>query len=329
MRVVVTGAGGFIGRHLVDHLIRRGRLAGPDGRPAAIEELVLFDAAPTAPPEGGRIRVTTMVGDLAEPSVPEALLTTGVASIFHLAAVLTTSAEAEFRRGLEVNVLAFIRLLERCRTALSSPRLVFASSIATFGGPLPEIVDDDWPQTPTTSYGTHKVIAERLIDDYSRRGLVDGRALRLPVVLIRPDAGPLTARRPVSDLVAAIPRDILLGREAVSPLPAALRVPVCSAAAAAKALADLHDVPGEALGHPRALNLPSLTVSVADMAEAARRAAPRGGGIAYAVDPAIERIVAGWPPGFRSARASRLGIAGDGDFAAICAHFLADRDGRR
>jgi len=328
MRVLVTGAAGFVGIHVTRALLARGRLVDAAGNERPIGELVLADAVPPSVdaayrPQGrAAVRLRAEVGDLREPAFLARLVGERVDSVFHLAATLTIEAETDFARGLEVNLHALMRLLELCRTQQQTPKLVFPSSIAAFGGELPRTVDDSVAQTPQTSYGTHKSIAERLISDYARHGFVDGRALRLPVVLIRPGA-PVAA---VSDRIAAIVREPLYGRDVVCPLAAGTRIPVSSARRVAAAMLAIHDLPCGAFGATRAMNLPSLTVSVGDMVESMRRCAGARllRDVRFDPDAALQAIVDGWPEAFVSERATRNGIRADDDFDEIVRGFITD-----
>lgn len=324
MRVVITGAAGFIGTHLSAELLARGRLCGTGDRAQALDELVLVDRVAARPPANpGGVRIDTLAGDLCDPALLERVFAPGVDSVFALAATLTSEAETDFPKGLAVNVHAPMRLLEACRAQARAPRLVFTSSIAAFGGPLPETVDDSVARTPQTSYGTHKAIVELLLDDYARHGFVDARALRLPVVLIRPAAALPT----VSDRIAAIVREPLLGRDVVCPLAPDTLIPVASAARVAQALLDVHDLPAAALGHTRAMNLPSLSIRIADMAAALERYARdrRLGRIVWQPDARLQAVVDGWPHRFVSRQASRLGIAADASFGEIVDTFLREQ----
>jgi D-erythronate 2-dehydrogenase len=320
MRVLVTGAGGFIGSQLVRALLARGTLGG---RP--LSSLVLADAAPVSLRHDGPIAIRTECGDVSDGAFIRQLLEGGVDSIFPLAATLTTEAEADFGKGLRVNVLALVHLLEFLRTLGQRPRLVFASSIAAFGGALPDTVDDSVAHVPQTSYGTHKAIAELLINDYSRHGLIDGRALRLPVVLTRPGA-PSPA---VSDRVAAIVREPLMGRDLACPFDPATRMPVASVQRVAQALVALHDLPAAAFGDSRAMNLPALSVTVAEMLASVERL--RGtrtlGKVTFAPDARLQAIVDGWPKRFVSERASRHGLRADTSFDEVIRSFLESQEG--
>lgn len=177
MRVLITGAAGFIGSHLRSALLARGQLNDASGKPQGISELIVADTVPIAcAAAGANFPIRTETGDVCDPAFLRRLVGSGVDSVFHLAAMLTSDAETNFARGLQVNVHALMQLLEICRTQARAPRLVYTSSITAFGGPLPKTVDDAVAQTPQTSYGTHKAMAELLLNDYSRHGFIDARA---------------------------------------------------------------------------------------------------------------------------------------------------------
>jgi len=324
MRVLVLGAAGFIAGNLVKSLSTRKALA-LRGEPAqSLGELVLADSRPVPPvavPSGIAIRIEQ--GDVRDAAFLDGLFDEDFDCVFHLAATLTLDAESDFAQGLEVNLLSLVRLLERCRLQQRTPSLAFASSISAFGGELPEVVDDGVAQTPETSYGCHKAIAELLISDYSRRGFIDGRALRLPIVLTHP--GPASAS--VSDRIASLIRDPLNGRDATCPLDPRTRFPVASARSVVKAMLALLALPADAFAASRALNLPSLSVTPAAIEAAVLRAGDAGKGlgtIAWEPDAQVQRIVQAWPRGFTSARALALGIEGDASLDAIVASYVED-----
>ena len=318
MNVLVTGAAGFIGSQVVSALLGRGELGG---RP--IRRLILADAAPRRPPPApASIALRTETGDIADGRFAHALVREGVDAVFALAATLTSDAEADFGKGLRVNVLALIQLLELLRTLDQPPaRFVFPSSIATFGGTLPGTVEDDVLQRPQTSYGAHKAIAEHLINDYTRKGFIDGRALRLPVVIVRP--GPPS--QVVSDRVAALIREPLLGHDVACPFRPESRMPVASVRRVADALLRLHDLPGDAFGDTRAMNLPSLSVTVGEIVESVQRvgAGRRLGRVTYAPEARLQAIMDGWPDRFVSARATAHGIGADASIDEIVRDFMA------
>jgi nucleoside-diphosphate-sugar epimerase len=322
MRVVITGGGGFLGRRLALRLLERGGLAGPGGGEAAIDELVLFDNAPPALPlpEDPRIRLVT--GDIADAATVRHLIAPGTASVFHLAAVVSGQAEADTGLGYRVNLDGTRAVLDACRGLGSAPRLVFASSLAVYGGALPPAVGDDTALTPQTSYGAQKAIGELLVNDYSRKGFVDGRALRLPTVVVRPGR----PNRAASTFASSMIREPLAGQDAVCPVSADTVMALLSPRRVIAGLEHAHDLPAEAFGASRSLQLPGFSVSVGDMAAAVRRA---GGAAAYArirwqPDPAIQAIVSGWPRALATPRAAALGFAADPGIDAVVAAFIED-----
>ncbi|WP_424812923.1 NAD-dependent epimerase/dehydratase family protein [Roseococcus sp. YIM B11640] len=310
MRILITGAAGFIGRRLTRELRVQGRLCG---RP--LGELVLVDIVPPPDAEG----CTIATGSIGDADFLQGLFAgPGYDVVFHLAASLTQEAERDMAHGLAVNIEGMLRLLGHLRAQHPPARLVFASSIAAFGGVLPDVVGDDTPRLPRTSYGTQKAIAELLLADHARQGVIDARALRLPIVVIRPGA-PSPA---VSDQVAAILREPLNGRDVVCGLRPETRLPLASVGRVARSLRLMAEVPGEALPDTRAINQPALTVSVAEMV-AALDAHHAMDHVSWRPDPALQAVVDSWPRGFRSATAERLGIQADTGLDAIIEDYLS------
>lgn len=321
MRVLVTGAGGFLGRRLVSALLRQGTLP-VDGEARPISELVLADRGPMADADHPSIPVRTEPGDLADAAFCTRLTAQRFDAIFHLAAMLTLDAERDPEAAYATHIAPARRLV----AGPGRPRLVFASSIAVFGGSLPAVVTEALPPCPQTTYGTHKAMIELLLADASRHGAVDARSLRLPIVLVRPGASTPT----ISDAVAALVREPLAGRETTCPFWPDAPLPVISAGAVVRSLLALHDVPEAALPPGRVVNLPALGVTPADMVAAvARRAgAAAAASVRFAPDPAIQAVVDGWPKRFLSLHAARLGLAPDADFDAVIADHLNHRGGR-
>ena len=222
MRIVITGGAGFLGTRLARALLARGTLTDTRGDEREIREIVLLDLV--AAPDLGDKRVRSIAGDLADPAVIERALTPDTASVFHLAAVVSGQAEADFDLGMRVNVDATRLLLERCRRLAAPPKFVFTSSLAVFGGSLPDPVPDDAPLMPQTSYGAQKAIGEYLVYDMTRKGMLDGRSLRLPTVTVRPGK----PNKAASSFASGIIREPLAGVDAPCPVAPTTRMWVTS-----------------------------------------------------------------------------------------------------
>lgn len=320
MRIVITGGAGFLGSRLARKLLARGTLTDASGRVREIDSLVLLDVAPPAGFDDRR--VTSIAGDLADPAVIARAVTDDTDSVFHLAAVVSGQAEADFDIGMRVNLDATRALLERCRTLRAPPKFVFTSSLAVFGGPLPEPVPDNAPVTPQASYGAQKAIGEFLVYDMTRKGFVDGRSLRLPTVTVRPGK----PNKAASSFASGIIREPLAGVDASCPVAPATRMWVQSPRAVIDNLVVGHEAPASAFTHTRSINVPGISVSVGDMVAALRQVA--GDAVADRVrwnfDPAIDRIVSTWPATFAPVLGPSLGMRGDAAFADIVRAYIAD-----
>ena len=320
MNVVITGAAGFLGQRLARKLLARDALSAPDGAPAPIDRLVLLDVVP--PPDLGDRRVRVVTGDLADASIVRDAIDADVGSVFHLAAVVSGQAEADFDLGMRVNLDASRLVLDACRANGNAPRVLFTSSVAVYGGELPPLVDDATALTPQSSYGAEKAIAELLLADYTRKGFVDGRVARLPTVSVRPGR----PNQAASSFASGIIREPLNGESAVCPVGPDLRLWLLSPRRAIDCLIDLHEIPADALGRARSVNLPGVSVSVAQMVEALRAVAGDAAArrIRWERDPVIERIVGSWPAAWDTTRATSLGLRGDADFEAIVRAYVED-----
>ncbi|ACR30933.1 D-erythronate dehydrogenase [Burkholderia glumae] len=323
MKVLITGGAGFLGRRLATRLLARGELAGPGGRPEPIDELLLLDVAQAAGFDDAR--VTTRVGDIADRTVLERAIDTRTGAIFHLAAIVSGQAEADFELGMRINLDASRTLLEVCRALGHRPRVVFTSSVAVYGGALPQIVQDDTALNPQSSYGTQKAIAELLLCDYTRRGFVDGRVLRLPTISVRPGRPNAAA----SSFASGIIREPLNGVESVCPVPLDTRLWLLSPRRAIDALVAGCELDGEQLGSRRIVNLPGISVSVGEMIDALREVAGDApvARIRHAMDPRVAAIVGSWPGRWDVSRAASLGFVGDAGFADVIRAYLEDERG--
>jgi len=320
MRIVITGGAGFLGTRLARKLLERGSLVDAAGTSRPLRELVLLDMTAAAVDDQ---RVTAVAGDLADPAVIERVVTADTDSIFHLAAVVSGQAEAEFDTGMRVNLDATRALLERCRKLSKPPRFVFTSSLAVFGGKLPDPVPDDAPLTPQTSYGTQKAIGELLVYDMTRKGFIDGRSLRLPTVTVRPGK----PNKAASSFASGIIREPLSGIVAVCPVPPQTEIWITSPRQVIDNLIVGHDVAAAKFpGDTRSVNVPGLRISVAAMVDALRRVAgdPVAARVEWRVDPAIDRIVRTWPPNFAPRLGPALGMAADTNFDDIVRAYMAD-----
>ena len=313
MRILIIGAAGMLGRKLSERLTRDGSLGT---RP--ISELVRADIA------GGP---GVIASDLSAPDVAADLIASRPEVIVDLAAVVSGEAETNFAKGYRVNLDGAHHLLEAIRLAGAAyvPRLVFSSSIAVFGPPMPEVIPDDHPTTPATSYGTQKAIVELLVADYTRRGFLDGVALRLPTICVRPGAPNLAASGFFSNII----REPLHGRPAVLPVSPEVRQWFASPRAAVGFLIHAATMDPGDLGLQRALTMPGLSATVAEQIEALRRAA---GDDAVALihsqpDEVIARMIDGWPRGFDARRATELGFTAERDFDEIVRVYVEDEMG--
>ena len=323
MKVLITGGAGFLGRRLARVLLERGELTGSDGTARRIEELVLLDVVKGDDLENGdgRARVTHIVGDIAQRSVLECAIDAQTQAVFHLAAIVSGQAEADFDLGMRINLDASRCLLDVCRARLHRPRVVFTSSVAVYGGVLPDPVRDDTALNPQSSYGTQKAIAELLLADYTRRGFVDGRVLRLPTISVRPGRPNAAA----SSFVSGIIREPLKGEEAICPVPGDTRIWLLSPRRATDALVAGFELDEARLGGQRALNLPGISVSVDEMIAALREVAGDAAAdrIRHVHDERIAKIVASWPGGWDTSRAEQLGLRGDATFVDVIRGYLA------
>jgi len=324
MKVVITGGAGFIGLQLARRLTQLGALTGPSGRSEPIDEITCFDmVAPTQSPAGLDARTKFLAGEISDRDTVRKLFDRPDLSAFHLASVVSGGGELDFDLAMRVNLDGNLHVLESARALGSRPRVVFASSIAVFGGKnMPSHVGDDTKQVPQTTYGMTKAIGELLINDYSRKGFLDGRAARLPTVIIRPGK----PNKAASSFASGVFREPLNGVPCVLPVGYDAIMPLAGYRTIVEGFIRLHEVDGAALGEDRAVSLPSLDVSVGDMVAGLKRVAGNRhlGEITVERDPVIERIVASWPIGTKFDRALKLGLPKDPDLDFVIKAYIED-----
>jgi len=329
VHVVVTGGAGFLGSRLARELLAAGSLplAGRAGLP--VSQVTLIDQAPAPPDLEADARVAVIRGELGELLDPLSVgrdVLDGAEVIFHLAAAVSGECETDFDLGLRANLRATESLLACCRALGTSPVVVYSSSVAVFGGspeqPLPAVITDHTRPNPQTSYGTQKVIGEYLLADYTRKGFLNGRAVRLMTVSVRPGRPNAAA----SGFLSGIIREPLAGQRALCPVAPGTEVALASPVKAVGALLCAATSSDQAWGGRTALTMPALTVTVADMAAALTRVAgPQVSAlIDWVPDPAIARMFETWPARIRADRAARLGLVPDPDFDSIIRMHLAE-----
>ncbi|HVF65947.1 MAG TPA: D-erythronate dehydrogenase [Casimicrobiaceae bacterium] len=319
MRIVITGGAGFLGSRLASAILARGRLVNAKGVEQDVRDILLVDIAQARLTDP---RVRYITGDLGDASLVEQVFDEPVDSVFHLAAVVSGEAEQNFDLGWRVNVDATRAWLETCRHRSSTPRFVFTSSVAVFGGALPDVVPDDQQLTPQSSYGAQKAVGEMLVHDYTRKGFIDGRSLRLPTVSVRPGK----PNKAASSFASGIIREPLAGVDAACPVSAETRMWLISPRAVVENLIIGHEAPAASFAASRAVNVPGISITVGDMVGALRAVA--GAEVASRVhwkpDATIDRIVRTWPRDFDARFGRSLGMRGDVDFASIVRQHIAD-----
>jgi nucleoside-diphosphate-sugar epimerase len=318
MKVFISGGGGFLGYRLALKLLAGGTLAGPDGKPASISQIRVFDAAFPPNPDP---RLQCVKGDIADPLSVTAALDADTAAVFHLAAVVSAHAEAEFDVGYRVNLDGTRNLLEACRRLKAPPRLVFASSLAVFGGKLPPVVDDSITPTPQTSYGTQKVIGEYLVNDYSRKGMIDGRSLRLPTIVVRPGKPNLAS----TSFASGMFREPLNGVVCEVPVDDSIEMWILSPGKVIDAFVHAHDLPASAWGTNRAVTLPGITFSVKEGVETLRGIAGKevANRVVFKPVDRLNNMVKSFPARFSAERGIAMGFKADSDIGGIILDYIA------
>jgi nucleoside-diphosphate-sugar epimerase len=321
MHISILGAAGMVGRKLLDRLALDGRLGGRE-----VARVTLHDVVEPAAPAGAPFESRTLSSDFSQPGEAERLIAERPDVIFHLAAIVSGEAEADFEKGDRINLDGTRFLFDAIRRAEGyTPRVVFTSSIAVFGAPFPEAIGDEFFSTPLTSYGTQKAIGELLLADYTRRGFFDGVGIRLPTICVRPGK----PNKAASGFFSNIIREPLHGENAVLPVSEDVRHAHASPRSAVGFLIHAATLEGAKIGPRRNLTMPSVSVTVAEQIEALRRIAGERvvARIRRERDPVIEGIVAGWPRRFDARRAQDLGFQAETSFDEIIRIHIEDELG--
>ena len=328
MKVLIIGAAGMLGAKLAERLATDGELAG-----RTVERLALVDVVAPPVPEALDDSASAEVADLSVPGTAARLIEPRPDVIFHLAAIVSGEAERDLAKGYRINLDGTRELLEAIRAAHEAdaadgadggyvPRLVYSSSIAVFGAPFPDAIDDDFQQAPLTSYGAQKLMGELMVTDYTRKGILDGIGLRLPTICVRPGRPNAAASGFFSNII----REPVHGKEAVLPVPDTVRHWFASPRSAVGFLVHAAGLDGEAVGPRRNLNLPGLSATVGEEIESLGRVV--GADAVKLVrrepDPAIVAIVGNWAERLAPRRAEALGFRAESSFDEIVRVYLED-----
>jgi D-erythronate 2-dehydrogenase len=320
LKIVVTGGAGFLGQRLARKLLERGTLSSRSGAQERIEQITLLDVVAASGLTDPRVH--SVVGDIADPSLVAGVIDKETSAVFHLAAVVSGQAERDFDLGMRVNLDAARIVLDVCRFAGNTPRVLITSSVAVYGGDLSSGVNDATALNPLSSDGIQKAIGELLLADYSRKGFVDGRVARLPTISVRPGR----PNQAASSFASGIIREPLNKEAAVCPVSGDARMWLLSPRKAIESLVALYELPEATLATNRSVNLPGISVSVNEMVDALRVVGGEAAvaRISWQPDPAVQRIVGGWPAAWDTTRANNLGLSADRNFEAIVRAYVED-----
>lgn len=320
MKILITGGTGFIGKQIAKEILKTGHLALDEKQGQPVDKIILFDAfSGEDVPDDTRIEVIT--GDITDSNTVEKI-TKDVDVVWHLAAVVSSAAEADFDLGMNVNLYGLLNLLEALRKKESKTRLIFASGCAVFGGDLPEVVTDKTVVTPKSSYGMQKAVGELLVADYSRKGFLDGRVLRLPTIVVRPGK----PNKAASTFFSSIIREPLKGESAICPVQPDTPVFITSPRRCVESMIKAATISPEVLGDNRIIPLPGLTVTVQQMLDALKSVAGQQAVdfVQWQEDKSIQRIVQSWPVQVEAEYAESLGFKADENFTSIIQAHIED-----
>lgn len=320
MNILITGGTGFIGKQIAQKILDLGQFEFEGQVAKEIKKVILFDAfVGEDVPQDSRIQVIT--GDITDRNLVSQI-TQDVDVIWHLAAVVSSAAEADFDLGMNVNLYGLLALLDSVREHGHQPRVIFASGCAVFGGDLPDVVTDKTVVTPKSSYGMQKAVGELLVSDYSRKGFIDGRVLRLPTIVVRPGK----PNKAASTFFSSIIREPLKGETAVCPVQADTPVFITSPRRCVESMIHAAAISADRLGDQRIIPLPGLTVTVQQMLDALKQVAGQQAVdlVKWEEDKTIQRIVQSWPTQVKAEYAESLGFKADQNFENIIQAHIED-----
>jgi D-erythronate 2-dehydrogenase len=332
LNVVITGGAGFVGSRLASEILARGELSAAGAASRPVKQLTLVDQVRPAGPVSQDPRVAVWQGDLVtELGAHGASPLEDADVVFHLAAAVSGECERDFDLGMHANLTGMQRVLAACRQAGRVPVVVFSSSLAVFGGtgthPLPEVITDDTLPVPQSSYGIQKFVCEQLVADYTRKGYIRGRSVRLMTVSVRPGRPNAAA----TGFLSGIIREPLAGIRSNSPVPPEIAVALMSPARAVEGLLRAAEAPPRQWGDPTGVNLPAVTVTVGEMVQALERVAGPAVSalVGWEPDEAVASLVRGWPARLSTERAAGLGLTPDESFEAIVRDYVRETAGSR
>ncbi|MGJ8522330.1 D-erythronate dehydrogenase [Carnimonas sp. R-84981] len=302
MNIVVTGGAGFLGRRLIQALLE----ASDKGVIPPLDRIVSVDLVACSLDD---TRVQSITGDIADPEFARSVINRDTIAVYHMAAALSGQSEAEFDTGMRINLDGTRALLEAARDTGTSPRFIFTSSLAVFGGTMPEVVPETLALMPQSSYGAEKALGEILVNDYSRKGFIDGLVCRLPTIVVRPGKPNSAA----SSFASGIIREPVAGQPSNAPVPLDTRMWLSSPDAAVANLAHAITLKASSLGIWRVLNLPGLCVTVNEMLNGLERVVGREARalVSNDIEQRVVDIVCSWPGDFDVVRPLGLGFSAD------------------
>lgn len=320
MNILITGAFGFLGRRLATRLLETGSLIDSGGNMRPIDRIILSDIETPTLDDLDDPRLEIIRGDLGDASFVDGLVTPAVSSVFHLGSLVSGGAEQNFTLGMNANFFGTWNVLDACRKSGNAPKVVFTSSIAAYGGKLPPVLSDDQRLTPESSYGVQKVIGELLVAEFTRKGYVDGRSVRLPIIAVRPGK----ANTAASSWASAIIREPLAGNDYICPVGPSDSAFILSPNKAIEGLIVAHDTDANLWGNDRSVMMAGLTCTPRQMVDALERVAGReiASRVKWGDDPFIRTIVNGWPNRFSLEKATRLGFQRDPSVDAIIQDYI-------